>query len=177
MVWCFSCGQKTKIIDINHVHLPVWYDKFQYSSLLASAVLCMVFGPLLLTSFYARTTKRKCIDWILCDEAIGSRILLVQSIMVNMWHLAGWLLWLQVHSFQRDALQWEQRAPAGDCRREPRHSPQLRHFHHQLTFLLSPIILNWQAFKSSLILIMPSRNMTVTVVWDSGSQISKIDES
>lgn len=56
-------------------------------------------------------------------------------------------------------------------------SPQPRHFHHQLTFLLSLIILNWEAFKMSLILIMLRHNMTVTVVWDSGSQISKTDES
>lgn len=114
MFWCFSCGQNNYNNRLYHIHLPVWCDEFQCSSHLANAVLCTVFGPLLLTSFYARITKRKCIDWILCDEAIGSWILLVQSIMVNMWHLARWLLWLQVHSFQRDALQREQRAPAGD---------------------------------------------------------------
>lgn len=111
--------------------------------------------------------KKVCIDWILCDKAIGCWVLLERSIMVNMWHLAGWLLWLQVHSFK----------PSSPRQCAQRCSPQLRQFHHQLTFLLSPIILNWEAFKTSLILIMPCCNMTVTVVWDSGSQISKIDES
>ena len=44
------------------------------------------------------------------------------SIMVNMWHLAGWLLWLQVHSFKG--------APASDW------SEWVRQFHHQLTFFI-----------------------------------------
>lgn len=91
------------------------------------------------------------------------------SIMVNMWHFAEWLLWLRVHPFNCREVGPGLRLPRSHCRPWQ--------FHHQLTFLWSQIILNWEAFKMPLILIMSRSNMTVTVVWESGSQIWKIDES
>lgn len=91
------------------------------------------------------------------------------SIMVNMWHFAEWLLWLRVHPFNCREVGPGLPLPRSHCRPWQ--------FHHQLTFLRSQIILNWEAFKMPLILIMSHCNMTVTVVWESGSQIWKIDES
>lgn len=60
------------------------------------------------------------------------------------------------------------------------HGPNTRHSsRHSIANLpfYCHTILNWKTFKMSLILIMLCHNVTLTVVQDSGSQISKIDES